>query len=110
MNPLTDLWQSFNFANNDDRRRSGFKIQTISLKAVQHFPDWDASVEYTGSPQLVTHTNALGAQYQQNEWSPTFSIHGAVERLLRGEEQHPPGVHRNAHGAEPQVDRPGGVR
>ena len=74
VNPLTDLAQSFNFANNDDRRRSGFKIQTISLKAVQHFPDWDVSVEYQGSPQLITHTNASGMQYVQNEWSPTFSI------------------------------------
>ena len=74
VNPLTDLLQSFNFFNNDDRRRSGFKIQTISLMAVQHFPDWDVSVQYQGSPQLITHTNLLGAQYVQNEWSPTFSI------------------------------------
>jgi hypothetical protein len=74
VDPLADLWRSFNFLNNDDRRRSGFKIQAISLKAVQHFPDWDASVEYTGSPQLVTHTNPSGTQFQQNEWSPTFSI------------------------------------
>jgi hypothetical protein len=75
VNPLTDLLQSVNFFNNDDRRRSGFKIQTISLKAVQHFPDWDVSVQYQGSPQLITHTNvATGAQFVQNEWSPTFSI------------------------------------
>ncbi|HET6451962.1 MAG TPA: hypothetical protein VFI08_11660, partial [Spirochaetia bacterium] len=74
VSPLTDLWESFNFANNDDRRRSGFKIQNISLKVVQHFPDWDASVQYTGSPQQVTHTNAAGTQYVQNEWTPTFSI------------------------------------
>ena len=74
VNPLTDLLQSFNFANNDDRRRSGFKIQTFSLKAVQHFPDWDVSVEYQGSPQLITHTSSTGIQFVQNEWSPTFSI------------------------------------
>ena len=74
VNPLTDLAQSFNFFNNDDRRRSGFKIQTFSLKAVQHFPDWDVSVEYQGSPQLITHTRPTGVQFVQNEWSPTFSI------------------------------------
>jgi len=74
VNPLSDLMQSFNFFNSDDRRRSGFKIQTISLKAVQHFPDWDVTVQYQGSPQLITHTNPSGTQYQQNEWSPTFSI------------------------------------
>ncbi len=71
VNPLTDLLQSFNFANNDDRRRSGFKIQTISLKVVQHFPDWDVSVQYQGSPQLMTITGSTAQQYQ---WSPTFAI------------------------------------
>ncbi|MGO9308027.1 MAG: hypothetical protein ACLQDL_03275 [Spirochaetia bacterium] len=74
VNPLTDLLDSFNFANNDDRRRSGFKIQTLSLRAVQHFPDWDVIVQYQASPQLITHTNATGAQYVQNEWTPTFAI------------------------------------
>jgi hypothetical protein len=74
VNPLTDLLQSFNFFSRADRTRSGFKIQTISLKAVQHFPDWDVSVQYQGSPQLITHTNPSGTQYVQNEWSPTFSI------------------------------------
>ena len=71
VNPLTDLLQSFNFANNNDRRRSGFKIQTFSLKIVQHFPDWDVSVQYQGSPQLITITTPFSQQYQ---WSPTFSI------------------------------------
>jgi len=71
VNPLTDLWQSFNFSNNDDRRRSGFKIQTLSLKVVQHFPDWDVSVQYQGSPQLITRTAPFSQQY---EWSPTFAI------------------------------------
>jgi hypothetical protein len=75
VNPLTDLLQSFNFANSDDRKRSGFKIQNLSLKAVQHFPDWDLTVQYQASPQLITHTNPVtNAQYVQNEWSPTFSI------------------------------------
>ncbi len=71
VNPLTDLLQSFNFANSSDRRRSGFKIQTISLKVVQHFPDWDVSVQYQGSPQLITIATPFSQQYQ---WSPTFSI------------------------------------
>ncbi len=74
VNPLTDLLRSFNFFNEDDRTRSGFKIQTISLKAVQHFPDWDLSVTYSGSPQLITHTKTDGTQFQQNEWAPTFAI------------------------------------
>ncbi len=75
VNPLTDLLDSFNFANTADRQRSGFKIQTLSLKAVQHFPDWDVSVQYQASPQLITHTNPQTlAQYVQNEWTPTFSI------------------------------------
>lgn len=71
VSPLTDLLRSFNFANNDDRRRSGFKIQTLSLKVVQHFPDWDVSVQYQGSPQLMTINGSTAQQYQ---WSPTFAI------------------------------------
>jgi hypothetical protein len=73
VNPLDDLLRSFNFANNDDRRRSGFKIRTFSLKAVQHFPDWDVSVEYQGSPQLVTKTSGTNVQ-TVTEWTPTFSL------------------------------------
>ena len=73
VNPLVDLADSFNFFNSDDRRRSGFKIQTISVKAVQHFPDWDLSVQYQGSPQLITYTQN-GVQLQSYQWSPTFSI------------------------------------
>jgi hypothetical protein len=72
VNPLTDLLRSFNFANNNDRKLSGFKIQTISLKIVQHFPDWDVSVQYQGSPQLITITTPSFSQ--QYQWSPTFSI------------------------------------
>jgi hypothetical protein len=73
VNPLDDLLRSFNFFNNDDRTRSGFKIQTFSLKAVQHFPDWDVSVEYQGSPQLVAFTEG-GFQKVHTTWVPTFSI------------------------------------
>jgi hypothetical protein len=74
VNPLTDLLDSFNFFNSADRIRSGFKIQTLSVKLVQHFPDWDVSLQYQASPQLITHTNLSGTQYTQNEWTPTFSI------------------------------------
>jgi hypothetical protein len=74
VNPLTDLLDSFNFFSDTDRIRSGFKIQTLSLKVVKHFPDWDVSVQYQASPQLITQTNAAGVQFVQNEWTPTFSI------------------------------------
>ncbi len=72
---LADVLRSFNFFNSTDRINSGFKIQTISVKAVQHFPDWDLSVQYQGSPQLITYTDSLtGVQRQSYQWSPTFSI------------------------------------
>jgi len=72
---LLDLLRSFNFSSSSDRITSGFKIQTIAVKAVQHFPDWDLSVQYQGSPQLITYTDATsGVQRQSYQWSPTFSI------------------------------------
>jgi len=73
VNPLWDLVRSFNFFDTDppaanDRYLSAFKIRSISLKAVHHLHDWNLTVEYTGSPKLVTEPT------KQYEWSPTFSI------------------------------------
>lgn len=73
VNPVVDLVRSFNFfdtrpPSSNDRYLSAFKIRSISLKAVHHLHDWDLTVEYTGSPKLVT------VPKKQYEWSPTFAI------------------------------------
>ena len=70
VNPLGDLAASFNFWNISDRYRSGFKIRTLSIKAVHHLHDWDLSFEYQGSPQLRVLTGGL----RQYEWIRTFGL------------------------------------
>ena len=70
VNPLEDLAASFNFWNIADRYRTGFKIRTLSIKAVHHLHDWDLTFEYQGSPQL----RVLDGGLRSFEWTPTFSI------------------------------------
>ena len=70
VNPLSDLLQSFNFFDDTARQRSGFKINSLSVKAVQHLHDWDLIFQYQGAPQLRLDTNG---QYT-NIWTPAFAI------------------------------------
>ncbi len=75
INPITDLFNSFNFFNPTARTNSSFKIRTITAKAVQHFGDWDLTFQYQGSPQLITTTDPkTSKQTTQYTWSPTFAI------------------------------------
>ncbi len=71
VNPIVDLASSFAFWNPDARQRSSFKIRTLAVTAVQHFPDWDLSFQYQGSPQLRVDP-ADGRQ--KFVWTRTFSI------------------------------------
>lgn len=70
VNPLTDLLQSVNFFNIQDRYASNFKLRSLSVKLVHHLRDWDVSFEYAGSPQLRT----LASGRQAIEWTPTYSL------------------------------------
>ena len=70
VNPLTDLFKSFNFFNIQDRYQSNFKIRSLSMTIVHHLRDWDVSLTYSGSPQLTT--TASGAQTIQ--WNPSFTF------------------------------------
>ena len=70
VNPLTDLLQSINFFNIQDRYNSNFKLRSLSVKLVHHLRDWDISLEYSGSPQLRT----LASGRQAIEWTPTYSL------------------------------------
>jgi hypothetical protein len=77
VNPFTDLFDSFNFFDNPTdgtlsaRVRSAFKIRTLAVTAVQHFPDWDLSFTYQGSPQLRRDPADNIMKYI---WTPTFAI------------------------------------
>ena len=67
VNPLQDLWWSFQFWDEANRRASAFNIQTLSLSLVHDLVDWNLSFTYSGSYQ----PNATGTQL---EWAPTFSL------------------------------------
>ena len=74
LNPITDLLNSFDFFSPDSakhRSQSGFKIGTLSVKAVQHLHDWDLVFQYQGSPQLLADPATGRLRYT---WSPAFSI------------------------------------
>lgn len=67
INPLQDLWWSFQFWNPGNRILSAFNLQTLSLSLVHDLVDWNLSFKYTGSYE----PNSTGTQL---EWSPTFSL------------------------------------
>jgi hypothetical protein len=71
VNPLTDLLWSFDLSDSTYRVRSAFKISTLSLKAVQHFNDWDLTLTYSGAPALRTDSDDQKKKYM---WTPTFAI------------------------------------
>jgi hypothetical protein len=72
VNPLLDLLWSYNFFNPSDRSRSAFKIRSLSVKAVQHLPDWDLTFQYQGSPQL--RADPSDGNRLKYMWTPTISI------------------------------------
>ena len=51
-NVFIDLFDSFNFADESLRRRSGFKIQRFNLKAVHFLGDWNAELSVSMYPWL----------------------------------------------------------
>ncbi len=69
-NPLTDLAKSFNFWSDSDRHDSFFKLSTLSVEIVHHLDDWDLSMSYSGTPELVTNTNGT----QSFRWDSILAI------------------------------------
>jgi lipopolysaccharide assembly outer membrane protein LptD (OstA) len=69
-NPLVDLLKSFNFLHTKDRYESYFKLTSISLEAIHHLDDWDLTISYTGTPELLTRANGR----QEFRWNGIFGI------------------------------------
>jgi hypothetical protein len=69
-NPLEDLLKSFNFFRPKDRYDSFFKLSSIKLEAVHHLDDWDLTVSYTGTPELLTLANGR----QEFRWNGILGI------------------------------------
>jgi hypothetical protein len=70
-NPIRDLLDSFNFFEKDQnaRKRSAFKLKSLSVSLVHHLHDWDLSFEYQGKPELYP-----GDGRPFYAWNNTFSI------------------------------------
>jgi hypothetical protein len=51
-NVLIDLFDSFNFGDEEKRKSSGFKLKSFSLSAVHHLGDWDATLSIAMTPYL----------------------------------------------------------
>jgi hypothetical protein len=51
-NVFTDLLDSFNFFDEEKRRRTGFKMGRFNLSAVHHLGDWDATFSLNVYPFL----------------------------------------------------------
>ncbi|MFW5683820.1 MAG: hypothetical protein ACOC1I_03125 [Spirochaetota bacterium] len=69
-NVLVDLARSFNFFNREDRLESGFNLQSIELNALHDLGDWDLTVGYRGSPELVEDEGGT----RSYEWRSSLDI------------------------------------
>lgn len=65
VNPIVDLARSFNFFNDDDRRDSAFKLESLRVAALHRLGDWNLTLAYQGRPEQ---------QEDEIEWTPALSI------------------------------------
>lgn len=63
-NLLVDLLNSFRFDNEELRKRSGFKLKSLSFKAVHYLGDWNATLGIDLNPYL--NTAIIPKRYQFN--------------------------------------------
>lgn len=56
-NAAVDLLRSFNFFNRDARIQSGFNLETVRFDLIHDLGDWELTVGYGGSPELITATD-----------------------------------------------------
>ncbi len=68
-NVFIDLWDSFSFWDTDARKRSGFKLKSLSLTCEHNLHDWDLSMNLSISPKLITSTQP----YKYN-FDPSFTL------------------------------------
>ena len=68
-----DLFKSFNFFNEDDRRKTGFKLKELNLSIIHHLGDWNAQLSIIMKPQLNTNTHKFEFRNEISfliEWVP----------------------------------------
>jgi hypothetical protein len=67
VNPLQDLWWSFQFWNPQHRQASAFNLRDLSLRLVHSLEDWNLTFEYGGTFEPNSAATFL-------EWTPNFSL------------------------------------
>ena len=70
VNPIQDLFQSFNFFDIDDRERSAFNLRSITVEATHYLHDWVLRLSYQGKPEL----NESAVPNPRYEWGSSFSV------------------------------------
>ena len=84
-NMIKDLLNSFRFDDEDSRKSSAFKLQTLKVEITHDLDDWDLSCSFSVKPRLMTESSTGydsshgGKSYY--DFSPYFSI-GVVWRPL----------------------------
>ncbi len=68
-NLFVDLFDSFAFWDEDLRKKSAFKLQTLSLKVTHELHDWKLSAEFSVSPRLMKDTKPY-----YFDFSPYFKL------------------------------------
>lgn len=68
-NIIKDLLNSFDFANQENRELSGFKLKSFSIALTHDLHDWDFKSEFSIEPKLIT--DEIPYRY---DFSPYFSI------------------------------------
>lgn len=64
-NIFTDLFKSFNFLDEDDRKESSFNLKKIEIGATYKMPDWNLVFSYSGVPKL---------EDEEYKWYEVFSF------------------------------------
>lgn len=68
-NVFVDLWKSFNFLNTEDRKESGFKLQSLNFQLTHYLHDWTMHFRTSLKPEL----RSDGGSYRY-EFTPLISF------------------------------------
>ena len=78
-NIFIDLLNSFRFDDEEKRKESTFKLQTLKLSVTHDLDDWDLNCSFSITPRLLT-SSSTGFDASKNkggsyyDFSPYFSI------------------------------------
>src|SRR5690606_33685429 len=84
---FVDLFDSFNFFNDEARRNSGFKLNEISVSLEHYLDAWTLSLGFSIKPQLNSTRDAYFWDSRFNveiEWTPIPEIRQTIRSDASG--------------------------